>query len=112
MASSVDDVKNWMHMFRWIVKLIRDEYGVAEETLKRDASLEEDLGLTTEQIEQIMDVVAESFQISFPDGTLDEVLKLEELCMLAAWLKGLFKQPPFLSAGFAETCKSANALAA
>ena len=40
---------------------------------------------------------------------LDEVVKLEELCMLAAWMKGLYKRPEFISAGFEQTCRAANA---
>ena len=35
----IDDVKNWMNMFRWIVKLIRDEYGIEESRLTRTASV-------------------------------------------------------------------------
>ena len=42
-------------------------------------------------------------------GTLDEVVKLEELCMLAAWMKGLYKRPDFISAGYAERCRAENA---
>ena len=45
-------------------------------------------------------MVAESFGLRFPPETLDEVLKLEELCMLATWMKGLYKRPPFISDGF------------
>lgn len=30
MAPPTDGISNWMHLFRWIVKLIRDEYGVDE----------------------------------------------------------------------------------
>ena len=40
MARVVDDVKNWMNMFRWIVKLIRDEFGVDEKLLVRTATLD------------------------------------------------------------------------
>jgi hypothetical protein len=28
MPPPIDNVKNWMNMFRWIVKLIRDEHEV------------------------------------------------------------------------------------
>ena len=109
MVPPVDDVKNWMHMFRWIVKLIRDEYEVDEAILVRTAALETDCGLMIEQVETVLGTISQSFAVSFPAGTLDEVLKLEELCMLAAWLKGLYKQPPFLSDAFAERCRSVNA---
>ena len=34
MPPPTEDVKNWMHMFRWIVKLIRDEYEVDEAELE------------------------------------------------------------------------------
>jgi hypothetical protein len=30
MSRPIDDVKNWMNMFRWIVKLIRDDYQIEE----------------------------------------------------------------------------------
>ncbi len=108
MSRPIDDVKNWMHMFRWIVKLIRDEYQIDEARLTRNAALETDLGLSMEQIEDVMGTIAESFTIRFPDGTLDEILKLEELCMVASWMKGLYKQPEFISADFAGRCRSAN----
>ena len=77
MSSSTADVKNWMHMFRWIVKLIRDEYGIDEKALVRTAALETDLGLTLEQVERVLEYVSDGFEIRFPDGTLDEVLRLE-----------------------------------
>ena len=51
MARAVDDVKNWMNMFRWIVKLIRDEYEIDEAMLTRTAVLETDCGLMIEQVE-------------------------------------------------------------
>ncbi len=111
MSRSIEGVSNWMHMFRWIVKLIRDEYGVDEKILVRTAMLETDCGLAIEQVEEVLDAIAESFSIRFPPGTLDEVLKLEELCMLAAWLKGLFKKPEFISAGFEAQCRGMNATA-
>ena len=38
-----------------------------------------------------------------------EVLKLEELCMLASWLKGLYKQPEFISADYQLKCRAVNA---
>ncbi len=108
MARPVDDVKNWMNMFRWIVKLIRDEYDIDESRLVRTAQLETDLGISIEQLEQILDIIAESFTIRFPKGILDEVLKLEELCMLASWIKGYYKRPDFISDGFEALCRSSN----
>ena len=108
MSRSIDDVKNWMNMFRWIVKLIRDEYQIDEARLTRTAALETDLGLTAEQIEDVMGTIAESFSIQFPEGTLDEILKLEELCMVASWMKGLYKRPEFISDGFEGRCRAAN----
>ena len=109
MSRPTDDVKNWMNMFRWIVKLIRDEYDIDETRLVRTAVLETDCGLMIEQVEAVLTVIAASFQLRFPPGTLDEVLKLEELCMLASWMKGLYKQPEFISAGFEASCRSLNA---
>jgi hypothetical protein len=109
MARPTEDVKNWMHMFRWIVKLIRDEYEVDEAKLTRTAVLESDCGLSIEDVEAVVGVVAESFAIRFPPGTLDEVVKLEELCVLASWLKGLYKRPDFISDGFAQRCAGMNA---
>ena len=88
-----------MQMFRWIVKLIRDDYDVDEIALTRTAVLETDCGLSIEQIEGMLDTIGSSFGVHFPPGTLDEVVRLEEICMLAAWLKGLYKRPGFISAG-------------
>jgi hypothetical protein len=110
MARSIDDVKNWMNMFRWIVKLIRDEYGVDEKILTRTAVLETDIGLSIEQIEQVLEFISESFALKFPDGTLNEVLKLEELCLLSSWMKGLYKKPDFISGAFEAACRGANAI--
>jgi hypothetical protein len=104
-----DDVKNWMQMFRWIVKLIRDEYAVDEAILIRAAVLESDCGLVVEQVESLLETIGESFQLRFPAGTLDEVVRLEELCMLAAWMKGLYKRPEFISPGFEDNCRAVNA---
>jgi hypothetical protein len=112
MAPPTDDVKNWMNMFRWIVKLIRDEYEADESVLTRSAVLEADCGLSIEQVETVLDVIAESFQLRFPAGTLDEVVKLEELCMLAAWMKGLYKCPEFVSPEFGARCRTVNAACA
>ena len=53
MPPPIDDVKNWMNMFRWIVKLIRDEYEMDESILTRTAALETDCGLMIEQLEAI-----------------------------------------------------------
>jgi hypothetical protein len=108
MPPPTDDVKNWMNMFRWIVKMIRDEYEIDEAILTRTATLETDCGLLIEQVEAILGVVADSFSLSFPPNTLDEVLKLEELCMLASWMKGLYKCPPFISAEFEADCRGLN----
>ena len=58
-----DDIKNWMNLFRWIVKHIRDEYGVDEGLLDRTANLEEDLGIDEETIEEIIGNVARAFGI-------------------------------------------------
>ncbi len=111
MARDVSDVSNWMHMFRWIVKLIRDDYGVKEELLTRHAIIEKDIGLNMEQLEVVLGEIAESFSVRFPDGTLDEIVKLEELCMLSSWLAGFYKQPEFLGAGYAASAKAVNARA-
>jgi hypothetical protein len=108
MSRPTDDVKNWMHMFRWIVKLIRDEYEVDETILVRTAALETDCGLIIEQVEAVLAIISESFLVSFPPGTLDEVLKLDELCMLAAWMKGLYKRPEFISEDFEGRCRALN----
>lgn len=112
MQRPTDDVKNWMHMFRWIVKLIRDEFDIEEARLVRGAALETELGLAIDQVEEVLAGIAVSFGISFPPATLDEVLKLDELCMLASWLKGLYKQPEFLSADFVRDCRRVNQAAA
>ena len=112
MPPPTDDIKNWMNLFRWIVKLIRDEYDIDESLLVRTAVLETDLGLSIEQVEEVLEQLQRSFALRFPAGTLDEVLKLEELCMLAAWLAGMFKQPGFIGESFAGRCKAQNSLAA
>lgn len=109
MAHPTDDVTNWMNMFRWIVKLIRDDYEVDETVLTRSAVLETDCCLGIEQIELVLDTISQSFELRFPSGTLDEVVKLGELCMLAAWMKGLYKRPEFISAEFEERCRTVNA---
>jgi hypothetical protein len=112
MSRSIEDVKNWMNMFCWIVKLIRDEFDIDEKILVRTAPLETDIGLGIEQVEQVLEFIAESFQIRFPEGTLDEVVKLEELCMLASWIKGFYKRPEFISDDFESRCRDNNEIAA
>ncbi len=102
------DVQNWMNMFRWMVKLIRDDYGIGEDKLTRHASIETDIGLSLEQIEEVLDTVAAAFSIKFPSGTLDEVVKFEEMCMLASWLHGLYKQPEFLGAAYISSAAALN----
>ena len=74
----------------------------------RSAALETDLGLSIEQVEEVLGQVAGAFELGFPDGTLDEVLKLDELCMLAAWLAGMYKRPPCIGDRFAASCMAAN----
>ncbi|MBK1660781.1 acyl carrier protein [Paracraurococcus ruber] len=108
MARPTDGVTNWMTMFRWIVKAIRDDYGVEEARLTRHAQLETEIGLSIEQVEELLGMIAASFAIRFPDGTLDEILRLEELCMLASWIKGLYKRPEFISDGFEASCRGVN----
>lgn len=102
------DVKNWQELSRAIVKLIRDQYNIDEAVLKRTAVLESDIGLSIEQVEAILDHTTEAFGIIFPPGTLDELLQLEELCLLACWLKGFYKQPSFVSEAFASACRALN----
>lgn len=102
------DVRNWQELSRAIVKLIRDQYGIDEAILKRTAVLETDIGLSIDQVEAILDYITETFEIRFPDGTLNEVLKLEELCLLSCWLKGFYKQPPFISDAYAGACRAVN----
>ena len=60
------------------MKLIRDEYEVDETILTRSAVLELDCGLAIEQVETVVDTISQSFELRFPSGTLDEVVKLEE----------------------------------
>jgi hypothetical protein len=107
-----EEVSNWMHMFRWIVKLIRDEYGIDEVKLTRTASIDKDLSLTVEQLERILEYVQEAFGVKFPPGTLDELVRLEELCLLSSWLAGFYKRPEFLGGGYAESAMAINPRAA
>ena len=72
MIPPTDGISNWMHMFRWIVKLIRDEHGVDEALLVRSAVLEADCGMQIEDIEAVLMVIGTSFSVSFPPGALDE----------------------------------------
>jgi hypothetical protein len=108
MDRDISDVKNWMNMFRWIVKLIRDEYGVGEDKLTRTADIETDIGLSVEQREEVLDFIAKAFGVTFPDGTLDELVKFEELCLLSAWLHGLYKRPEFIGDGYAASAAAVN----
>jgi hypothetical protein len=108
MVPPIDGISNWMHLFRWIVKLIRDEHGVDEALLVRGAVLEADCGLQIEDIEAVLGMIGTSFTVEFPPCVLDEVVKLDELCMLTAWLKGLYKRPEFISDGFAARCQARN----
>lgn len=108
MSLSTEGVTNWMHLFRWIVKLVRDEYGIDEKILTRTAVLETDCGLSTEQLEQVLDYLQEGFDIRFPEGVLDQIVKLEELCLVAAWLKGFYKKPDFIDSDFEAQCRSMN----
>jgi len=103
-----EEVKNWMNMFRWIVKLIRDEYGIDEAVLTRTANIEKELSLSTEQVERILEYIQEGFGVKFPAGTLDELVRLEELCLLASWLAGYYKQPEFLGAGYVTSAAALN----
>lgn len=108
MSEPILGITNWMHLFRWIVKLIRDEYGVDEKILTRNAVLEDGVGLNAEQLEQVLDHIAETFEIHFPDDTLDEAHHLEDLCMLAGWMKGFYKKPDFVTPYFEERCRHHN----
>ncbi len=107
-----EDVKNWMNMFRWIVKLIRDEYGLDEAVLTRTASIEKDLALSLEQVERLLEYIQEAFGVKFPPGTLDELVRLEELCLLSSWLAGFYKRPEFLGAGYIQNAAAINPKAA
>ena len=108
MARPIDEVANWMTMFRWSVKAIRDDRGSDEVRLTRFAWLETELGLSIEQVEELLGRIDLSFGIRFPEGTLDEVLRLEEFCMLASWIKGFYRRPEFISGGFEARCRAAN----
>jgi hypothetical protein len=107
MASPTEDVKNWMNMFRWIVKLLRDDYGLDESRLNRTAILDQ-LGLSDHQVKEVVSIIARSFSIRFPEQTVTEIQKLEELCLVASWLKGFYKRPDFISPQFERECREAN----
>lgn len=102
------EVKNWMNMFRWVVKLIRDEYGIDEEKLTRHAHIDTDIGLSNEQLEEVVEIISKCFSITFPPGTLDELVKFEELCMLAAWMHGLYKRPEYLGDAYVAAVVALN----
>jgi hypothetical protein len=108
MSRSTADVKNWMNLSRWIVKLIRDEYGIDEAQLVRGATIETDIDLSLEQIEEALDIISQSFNIRFPDSTLDELVRFEDLCLLASWLRGYYKKPDFISPTFEGRCRAIN----
>jgi hypothetical protein len=110
MSKSIDGVTNWMQMFRWIVKLIRDDYNVDEKVLTRAVELDPGIGISTEQLENVLEDIAECFSLRFPDCTLDQVVRLEDLCMLASWMSGLYKRPDFVSDPFAEQCRAVNSI--
>ena len=99
---------NWQEVSRTIVKLLRDQYGIEEGRLTRAALLDQDLGLNAEQLEGLLAAIEESFALRFPDGTLDEVLRLEDLTLLASWLKGFYKRPGFLSEACAAKARALN----
>ena len=110
MSGTTATVKNWMHMVRWIVKMIRDEFGIEEARLTRNAELDSGCGLSVEQQELVLDQIAENFGVRFPDGTLDEIVRLEDLCMLASWMYGLYKKPDFVSDDFEARCREINTI--
>lgn len=112
MPPPIDGITNWMHLFRWIVKLIRDDYGVDEKILTRNALLETDIGLDAERLEEVLDDIAKAWGITFPENTTDEILRLEELCLLVSWIKGLYKRPEFIGDAFEARCRAVNAIAA
>lgn len=111
MTPVTEQINNWMQLFRWIVKLLRDDFGLDESGLTRTAVLEE-IGLSSEQLEQVLDFIAEGFAVQFPDDTLDEVVRLEDLCMLVSWMKGFYKKPDFVTEDFEARCRSLNAVPA
>ena len=108
MSRSIAEVKNWMTMFRWIGKVIRDDYGIEEAQMTRHAHLETELGLGLEQVEEVLGIIGQSFTIGFPDGEPDETRRLEELGMPAGWLKGFYQQPEFTSDRLAAQGRAAN----
>ena len=103
-------VKNWMNVFRWIVKLIRDEFGIDEKILVRTATLETDIGLSIERFERFWNISQRVSRSRFPENTLDEIVKLEGLCMLASWMKGYYKRPEFISDGLKPSAATSTRL--
>ena len=101
-------VGNWQELSRAIVRLLRDQYGIAEDRLTRTALLDHDLGLGAEQLEELLVAIEDGFELRFPEGTLDEVLRLEDLALLASWLKGFYKRPGFLSEACAARARALN----
>ena len=99
---------NWQELSRAIVKLVRDQYGIEEGRLTRTALLDRDLGLGSEQLEELLATIEDNFALRFPEGTLDEVLRLEDIALLASWLKGFYKRPGFLSEACAEKARALN----
>lgn len=99
---------NWQEVSRTIVKLLRDQYGIEEGRLTRTALLDHDLGLDAEQLEGLLAAIEENFALRFPNGTLDEVLRLGDLALLASWLKGFYKRPGFLSEACAMKARALN----
>jgi acyl carrier protein len=102
---------NWQELSRAIVKLLRDQFGIEEDRLTRVALLDRDLGLDMAQLEELLAAIEERFALRFPEGTLDEVLRLEDLALLASWLKGFYKRPGFLSEACARKARVLNASA-
>jgi len=107
-----------MNMFRWIVKLIRDEYQVEEARLTRAATLERDLGLTQEQIARVLATIAESFSIFFPLCASCEIEGLELGVVGTKGFVGGFPGSalpdfgePLLRRVYAETSAEADAIA-
>ena len=84
---------------------------VIRRSLSRRPGVLDRLGLSHEQIEELMATIARSFGVCFPDHALDEIVKLEELCLVASWLKGYYKRPDFISPHFERKCRAASLIA-
>ena len=104
----MEQAANWQELSRAIVRLLRDQYGIEEARLTRTALLDHDLGLNAEQLEGLLGTIEEIFALRFPEGTLDEVLRLGDLALLASWLKGFYKRPGFLSEACADKARALN----